>query len=55
MDRTGVRLALRQAQADAGDIALLHADESEALTTPMCSRLQSSALVLANSADSCSD
>jgi len=34
VDRTGVRLALRQAQADAGDIALLHADESEALTHP---------------------
>lgn len=30
----GVRLALRQAQADAGDIALLYADESEALTHP---------------------
>ena len=30
----GGRLARRQAQADAGDIALLHADESEALTHP---------------------
>lgn len=30
----GLRLALRQAQADAGDIALLYADESEALTHP---------------------
>ncbi len=30
----GVRLALRQAQAQAGDIALLYADESEALTHP---------------------
>ncbi len=30
----GVRLALRQAQADAGDIALLYGDESEALTHP---------------------
>ena len=30
----GVRLALRQAQADAGDIVLLYADESEALTHP---------------------
>jgi len=30
----GVRLALRRAQADAGDIALLYADESEALTHP---------------------
>lgn len=34
MDRMGVRLALRQAQARAGDIALLYADESEALTHP---------------------
>ena len=30
----GARLALRQAQAGAGGIALLHADESEALTHP---------------------
>jgi len=30
----GVRLRLRQAQADAGDITLLYADESEALTHP---------------------
>ena len=30
----GVRLALRQAQADAGGTALLYADESEALTHP---------------------
>ncbi len=30
----GVRLRLRQAQADAGDIALLYGDESEALTHP---------------------
>ncbi len=30
----GVRLRLRQAQARAGDIALLYADESEALTHP---------------------
>ena len=30
----GLRLQLRQAQADAGDIALLYADESEALTHP---------------------
>ncbi len=30
----GVRLRLRQAQAQAGDIALLYADESEALTHP---------------------
>ena len=34
MDRMGVRLALRQAQARAGDIVLLYADESEALTHP---------------------
>jgi len=30
----GLRLRLRQAQADAGDIALIYADESEALTHP---------------------
>ena len=30
----GMRLALRQAQARAGDIVLLYADESEALTHP---------------------
>jgi len=30
----GLRLQLRQAQADAGDIVLLYADESEALTHP---------------------
>ena len=34
MDRMGVRLRLRQAQANAGDIVLLYADESEALTHP---------------------
>ncbi len=34
MERMGVRLALRQAQAHAGDITLLYADESEALTHP---------------------
>ncbi len=34
MERMGVRLAIRQAQARAGDIALLYADESEALTHP---------------------
>lgn len=33
-DRVGLRLRLRQAQARAGDIVLLHADESEALTQP---------------------
>jgi transposase len=30
----GVRLRVRQAQADAGDVVLLYADESEALTHP---------------------
>jgi len=30
----GLRLRLRQAQADAGDVVLLYADESEALTHP---------------------
>lgn len=30
----GVRLRLRQAQAEAGDVVLLYADESEALTHP---------------------
>ncbi len=34
----GLRLALRKAQAEAGDIALLHADESEALTHPYLAR-----------------
>ncbi len=34
VDRMGVRLQLRQDQADAGDIVLLCADESEALTHP---------------------
>lgn len=34
MERVGVRLKLRKAQADAGDIVLLYADESEALTHP---------------------
>lgn len=34
VDRIGLRLALRKAQAEAGDIALLFADESEALTHP---------------------
>jgi transposase len=32
VERVGLRLALRKAQAEAGDIALLYADESEALT-----------------------
>jgi transposase len=34
----GLRLALRKAQADAGDIVLLFADESEALTHPYLAR-----------------
>lgn len=33
-----MRLALRKAQAEAGDIVLLHADESEALTHPYLAR-----------------
>lgn len=34
----GLRLALRRAQAEAGDITLLFADESEALTHPYLAR-----------------
>src|SRR5271156_5822004 len=34
VDRVGLRLQLRKAQAKAGDIVLLYADESEALTHP---------------------
>src|SRR3546814_12374615 len=34
VDRIGLRLRLRRAQAEAGDISLLFADESEALTPP---------------------
>lgn len=34
VERVGLRLKLRKAQADAGDIVLLFADESEALTHP---------------------
>ncbi len=34
MERVGLRLQLRRAQAEAGDIALLFGDESEALTHP---------------------
>lgn len=34
MERVGLRLQLRRAQAAAGDIALLFGDESEALTHP---------------------
>ncbi len=36
--RAGLRLALRKAQAEAGDIVLLRADESEALTHPYLAR-----------------
>jgi hypothetical protein len=38
IDRVGLRLKLRKAQAEAGDIALLFADESEALTHPYLGR-----------------
>jgi hypothetical protein len=38
VERIGLRLALRKAQAEAGDIVLLHADESEALTHPYLAR-----------------
>jgi transposase len=38
IDRVGLRLKLRKAQAEAGDIALLFADESEALTHPYLAR-----------------
>ena len=38
MDRGGLRLKLFKAQADAGDIVLLFADESEALTHPYLAR-----------------
>src|SRR5580700_7542406 len=38
VERVGLRLALRKAQAEAGDIVLLHADESEALTHPYLAR-----------------
>jgi len=34
VERMGVRLAIRQAQARAGDVTLVYADESEALTHP---------------------
>ena len=36
--RVGLRLKLRKAQAKAGDIVLLFADESEALTHPYLAR-----------------
>lgn len=38
MERVGLRLSLRKAQAEAGDVVLLHADESEALTHPYLAR-----------------
>jgi hypothetical protein len=38
IDRVGVRLKLRRQQAEAGDIVLLYADESEALTHPYLAR-----------------
>src|SRR5271154_6230388 len=38
VDRVGLRLQLRKAQAKAGDIVLLYADESEALTHPYLAR-----------------
>jgi len=38
VDRGGLRLKLFKAQAEAGDIVLLFADESEALTHPYLAR-----------------
>ena len=38
IDRVGLRLKLRRQQAEAGDIVLLYADESEALTHPYLAR-----------------
>jgi transposase len=38
VDRVGLRLKLRRQQAEAGDIVLLYADESEALTHPYLAR-----------------
>jgi transposase len=38
VDRSGLRLKLFKAQAEAGDIVLLFADESEALTHPYLAR-----------------
>ena len=35
IERVGLRLQLRKAQAEAGDIILLYGDESEALTHPL--------------------
>jgi hypothetical protein len=39
IDRVGLRLKLRRQQAEAGDIVLLYADESEALTHPYLARV----------------
>ena len=39
MDRGGLRLKLFKAQAEAGDLVLLFADESEAVTHPYLARL----------------
>ena len=39
LDRVGLRLQLRKAQAEAGDIVLLYGDESEALTHPYLARV----------------
>ena len=38
IDRVGLRLKLRKAQAEAGDLVLLFSDESEALTHPYLAR-----------------
>ena len=38
IERVGLRLQLRKAQAEAGDIILLYGDESEALTHPYLAR-----------------
>src|SRR5271165_754102 len=38
IERVGLRLRLRKAQAEAGDIVLLYGDESEALTHPYLAR-----------------
>ncbi|MGX5850855.1 hypothetical protein ACWGTO_27660 [Mesorhizobium sp. PL10] len=38
VERVGLRLQLRKAQAEAGDIVLLYGDESEALTNPYLAR-----------------
>jgi len=38
VDRIGLRLHLRECQAEAGDLVLLHGDESGALTRPYLAR-----------------